>query len=52
MGQKKLYRAGQKKSAQQGGGKVQSGTQQGTPSKRQDGKTHSTKSRSVNHGRS
>lgn len=52
MGQQKQYRAGQKKPAAQGGGSVKSGTQQGTASKSQGGKTHSTKNRSVNHGRS
>lgn len=50
-GQKKLYRAGQTRSAAQGGGKVSSGTQQGTTSKSQGGKTHAVKNRSVNHGR-
>jgi hypothetical protein len=48
---KKLYRAGQTRSAAQGGGKVRSGTQQGTSSKTQGGKTHAVKGRSVNHGR-
>lgn len=49
--QKKLYKAGQKRTAAQGGGSVKSGTQQGQTSKSQGGKTHATKNRSVNHGR-
>lgn len=51
MGQSKMYRAGQKKPANQGGGAVKSGNQQGTSSKSQGGKTHATKNRSINHGR-
>jgi hypothetical protein len=47
--QGKQYRAGQKRP--QGGGVVKSGTQQGTKSKSQSGKTHAVKNRSVNHGR-
>ncbi|HVT78371.1 MAG TPA: hypothetical protein VHD87_15145 [Acidimicrobiales bacterium] len=48
----KLYKAGQTKPASQGGGKVKSGTAQGPMSKKNDGKTHSVKGRSINHGRS
>jgi len=48
-GQQKLYRAGEKKP---GGQVVKNGTQQGTNSKTQSGKTHAVKNRSVNHGRS
>lgn len=49
--QGKQYRAGQKKPAAKGGGVVKSGSQQGASSKTQGGKTHATKNRSVNHGR-
>lgn len=51
MAADKLYKAGQKKSASQGGGTVKSGSQQGPTSKSQGGKTHAVKNRSVNHGR-
>ncbi len=47
--QSKLYRAGEKKPA--GGGVVKSGTQQGTTSSKQTGKTHQDNNRSVNHNR-
>lgn len=50
-GQQKRYKAGQTKSAAQGGGQVSSGSQQGATSKKQTGKTHDVKNRSVNHGR-
>lgn len=50
-GQQKRYKAGQTKSAGQGGGKVASGSQQGQTAKKQTGKTHSVKGRAVNHGR-
>lgn len=49
--QQRLYRAGQKKSTAQGGGTVKSGSQQAPTSKKQLGKNHSVKNRSVNHGR-
>lgn len=49
--QRKLYKAGQKKSASQGGGRVASGSQQAPTSKKQTGKTHKVKNRSVNHNR-
>ena len=50
-GQQKLHKAGEKKSAAQGGGTVKSGVQQGPTSKTQTGKTHAVKNRSVSHGR-
>lgn len=50
-GQQKRYKAGQTRSTAQGGGTVSSGSQQGLTSKKQTGKTHSVKNRSVSHGR-
>lgn len=50
MANKKLHRAGQK--LPNGGGVVKSGSQQGTTSKAQTGKTHVVKNRTVNHNRS
>lgn len=49
MAQQKQYRAGQK--MPNNGGVVKSGTQQGTTSSTQGGKTHAVKNRTVNHGR-
>jgi hypothetical protein len=49
--QQKRYKAGQTRSSAQGGGTASKGTQQGPTSKKQTGKTHSVKNRSVSHGR-
>ena len=51
MGQNKLYKEGQTKSKEMGGGTVKAGTQQGRASKTQGGQ-HEGKNRAVNHGRS
>lgn len=50
MAQQKLHKTGEKLPRNKGGGTVQKTTQQGTTSKKQV-ESHSSKNRSVNHGR-